>query len=146
MRIATVYRKELLSHFVSPIAYVIMLVFLLVNGLTFYFYLKIFDGNFQLLISSQYGGISFWFLCVLVPPLLTMQCFAEEKRSGTYELLVTTGIGESCLVAGKFLAAWTFFLILWAAVLPLFVLLDWVGDPDWGGTRTQRNQNEIPPY
>lgn len=126
------YRKEMLTYFVSPIAYIILLVFLWVNGITFYFYLGASRGNVELLLLSQYGLIPFWFLCLLVPPLLTMRSFAEERRNGTFELLVTTGVGEVPLVLAKFLSAWTFFLFLWLTVLPLVLFLQWAGDVDWG--------------
>ncbi len=132
MRCLGIFRKEMLSLFVSPIAYIIMLVFLLVNGITFYFYLVIFNGDLAQLLRSHFGAIPFWFLSLLVPPLVTMRSFAEERRAGTFELLVTTGVSDTTLVVGKFLAAWTFLMILWLTVIPLFVLLGWVGNLDWG--------------
>ena len=82
------FAKELLSYFVSAIAYVILFVFLLVNGVTFYFYLSASGGNLEAIVSHQYGFLPFWFLAILIPPLITMRCFAEERRTGTYELLL----------------------------------------------------------
>ncbi len=79
MRVLGLYRREMFSFFVSPIAYIIMLVFLLMNGITFYFHLIIADGYLEPLLGGQFGGsITFWFLCLLIPPLVTMRCFAEE--------------------------------------------------------------------
>lgn len=127
-----VLRRELLSLFVSPMAYVILFVFLLVNGATFQFYLGALDGNMQAILFSQFGGIPFWFLCMLVPPLIAMRSFTEERRTGTFELLVSTGVTDASMVAGKFLACWAFFLVLWVSVLPLLVLVDRVGRIDWG--------------
>ncbi len=133
MRVLGIYRREMFSYFVSPIAYIIMMVFLLMNGVNFYFHLVVTQGYLEPLLGAQFGAsLNFWFLCLLIPPLMTMGCFTEEKRSGTYELLVTTGVGEVTLVISKFLAAWTFFVLLWVMVLPLYALLEWVGDPDWG--------------
>lgn len=131
-RLLALYRKELLTFFVSPVAYIIMLVFLALNGITFYYYLVLSRGNVELLLLSQYGLIPFWFLMILVPPLLTMRTFAEERRTGTFELLVTSGVGDVPLVLAKFLGAWTFYAFLWATVVPLIVLLQWAGRVDWG--------------
>ena len=64
-RLAAIYRRELLSYFVSPIAYIILFAFLLVNGVTFYFYLQVSGGNLDLLLNSQYGSVTFWFLALL---------------------------------------------------------------------------------
>ena len=125
-------RKELLSLFVSPVAYVVLFVFLLVNGVTFYFYLSLFNGNVQSLILNQFGFIPFWFLALLTPPLLTMRSFAEERRTGTFELLVTTGVPEWILVLGKFLASWIFYVFLWASTLVLFLMLSRFTALEWG--------------
>jgi len=103
-----------------------------VNGATFYFYLTFLRGNLSGVYSSLYGVIVFWFLMVLIPPLITMRAFSEEKRSGTYELLVTTGVGEVRLVLAKFAAALTYFLFLWAALLPIHLMVERTGNPDWG--------------
>ena len=127
-----VFVREVLAYFQSPMAYVILLVFLLINGVTFYYFLTLFDGLLTPIVTSQYGFLSFWFLMILIPPLLTMRGFAEERRTGTYELLVTTGIDEGIIVLGKFLSALFFFSLMWAGVLFLFVLMEAVGDLDWG--------------
>ncbi len=131
-RLLAIYRREVFTYFVSPTAYIILLVFLLVNGITFYFNLRFFSGHVGYLVAIQYSSIIFWFLVLLIPPLLTMRSFAEERRSGTWELLTTTGVGDATIVAGKFLAAWSFFLFLWLAVLPPFFFLESVADIDWG--------------
>lgn len=132
-RLWTLYWKEMLTYFVSPTAYIILFVFLGVNGVTFYFYLTAYGGNLEALLLSQYGLMPFWFLSLLVPALLTMRSFAEEKRSGTFELLATTGISDATFVGAKFLAAWTFFFFLWLTVLPLFGFVTWEGGTlDWG--------------
>ena len=130
--VVAVARRELLSLFVSPIAYVILFIFLLVNGATFRFYLRLFGGEMEPVLIGQFAGMPFWFLVLLVPPLLTMRTFAEERRTGTFELLVTSGVGDAALVCGKFLAAWVFFLVLWTAVLPLVLLVEVHGQLDWG--------------
>ncbi|HIA27221.1 MAG TPA: hypothetical protein EYN79_03745 [Planctomycetes bacterium] len=132
VRLVSLYRRELLGLFVSPVAWIILFIFLLTNGATFTFYLFALDGDTSALLASQYGSISFWFLMVLIPPLLTMRSFAEERRSGTFEMLVTTGIGDGTLVVAKFLSAWSFFIFLWATLLPLWILVARFGTLDTG--------------
>ena len=128
----TVAHRELLSLFISPMAYVILFVFLLVNGATYRFYIIALRGEMEPVLASQFGGIPFWFLWLLVPALVTMRTFAEERRTGTFELLVTSGISDFSVVLGKFLAAWIFVSLVWSAVLVLLLVssiycsLDWV--------------------
>ncbi len=129
---AAIVHRELLSLFTSPIAYIILFTFLLVNGATFHYYLRVLDGELAAVIASQFGAPVFWFLCLVAPPLITMRAFAEERRAGTFELLISTGIGDPALIFGKFLGGWIFQAILWCALLPLFLLLDSVGQIDWG--------------
>ena len=128
-----VFRRELASLFVSPIAYLVLFFFLLINGVTFWFYIQVSGGNLEVLLNSQYSSITFWFLSLLIPPLLTMRTLAEEQRQGTYESLITTGVSETSLVVAKFAACWLFFAILWASLLPPYFLLEWqAADLDWG--------------
>ncbi len=128
----TVAHRELLSLFISPMAYVILFVFLLVNGATYRFYIIALRGEMEPVLASQFGGIPFWFLWLLVPALVTMRTFAEERRTGTFELLVTSGISDFSVVLGKFLAAWIFVSLLWAAVLVLLLVSSIYGSLDWG--------------
>lgn len=131
-RLLAIYRRELLSYFTSPVAYIILFVFLLANGVTFVFSLNLLKGQIEDILRALYGGMVFWFLVLLIPPLLTMRSFAEERRTGTFELLVTTGISESALVGGKFLASWTYFLFLWATLIPVHLMIGQVAEPEWG--------------
>ena len=130
--VSTIVRRELLSLFVSPIAYIVLFCFMLVNGATFRFYVGLYGGEMEPVLVSTFGGPAFWFLWLLIPPLITMRTFSEERRSGTFELLVTSGVSDAALVAGKFLAAWVFLGLLWAGVLPLLLLAEAYGKLDWG--------------
>jgi len=65
-------------------------------------------------------------------PLLTMRLFAEEKRTGTLEVLMTAPVTAFEVVGGKLLAAQVFYCLIWLSLLPLFVILDILGNPDWG--------------
>ncbi|MCA8962544.1 MAG: ABC transporter permease [Planctomycetes bacterium] len=131
-RAFAVFRREMLSYFTSPVAYIILFVFLLVNGVIFYYYLQAFGGRMSDITRVLYGEVVFWFLALLIPPLLTMRSFSEEKKSGTFELLVTTGISDAALIAGKFFAAWCYFMLLWACLWPYFLMFEYAGDPEWG--------------
>ena len=131
-RLMAIYLRELFSYFTSAVAYIILFVFLLVNGVTFYFFVNVFSGRIDDILRSLYGGMVFWFLILLIPPLLTMRSFSEERRTGTFELLVTTPTSDSAMVVGKFLASLTYFLFLWATLWPFLGMLEWVSNPEWG--------------
>lgn len=131
-RLLSLTRRELLAYLVSAMGAIIAAVFLLVNGITCVVYLGIWQGDLEALVIYQFTLPPFWFLMLLVPPLLTMRAFAEERRTGTFELLVTSGCGDAVLVTAKFLGAWGFLLLLWLLTLPLFGLLEFGADVDWG--------------
>ncbi len=137
-------RKELNSYFVSPIAYGLMSFFALVAGFFFYSATAIFV---QRSMESQMMGRSFpmsvneWVvrpvlsnvsvIGLFLIPMITMRLFAEEKRSGTYELLATSPIRDFEIILGKWIAA----LIMYAAILGVslldLLLLYAYGKPDW---------------
>jgi ABC-2 type transport system permease protein len=129
---AAIARRELLSLFVSPVATIVLFAFLAIHGATFHFYLRALDGELPAVIASQFGGVPFWFLQLAIPPLITMRSIAEERRTGTFELLLSTGARDAEIVAGKFLAAWCFHLVLWSTLIPLLLLADRAGGIDWG--------------
>ena len=130
--ILTIARREWTSLFVSPIAYIVLFCFVLIQGMVFRLHLSVSHGDMEFVTASTFGGVAFWFLWILVPPLITMRTFAEEKRTGTFELLVTTGVGDAAQVIGKSLACWLFLAVLWGSVLPLFLLAEIHGSLDWG--------------
>jgi ABC-2 type transport system permease protein len=130
--LCAIARRELLSLFVSPVATIVLFAFLLIHGATFHFYLRALDGEMPAVLASQFGGVPFWFLGLALPPLITMRSIAEERRAGTFELLVSTGAADAEIVAGKFIAAWTFHTLLWLSLLPLLLLADRIGRLDWG--------------
>jgi ABC-2 type transport system permease protein len=132
----TIARRELASFFFSPIAYGIATIVLFLNGVFFYIYLthEQIDGDLRQAIPLLYGGFLFyWFLALLVPPLLTMRLFAEEKRSGTIEMLMTAPVTDVSVVLGKYLAVVGYYLALWLPTLLYSLLLRSLGgDPDLG--------------
>jgi ABC-2 type transport system permease protein len=116
--ILTIARREVLAFFVSPIAYVVATVWLLMMGIAF--------SWFALLSMSQppsantnlvqlfFGGSFLFYLPVLVfSPMLTMRLLAEERTQGTIETLLTAPVTELQIVLGKYLAALLFWISLW---------------------------------
>ena len=120
----SVAKREILSFFVSPIAYVVMLVWLLFSGISFY-YLAVALSSQSLGASATttplmlfFGGTTLFYLPLFVfAPVLTMRLVAEEKSSGTLEPLLTVPLSETSLVLGKYLAAMCFWCSLWAPTL-----------------------------
>lgn len=118
----TVARREILSFFVSPIAYVVLTVWLLFLGVVFYILALFFTsqppGGSTNLLQAFFGGTTLFYLALLVfAPVLTMRLLAEERSSGTIEALMTAPVSELEIVLGKYLAALTFWVMLWVPTL-----------------------------
>lgn len=130
-------RRELISYLCSPIAAVLLVVFLLVNGYTFWILLSALnDPRSQVngaVMQLFFGGtLFFWFLVMLMSGALTMRLFAEEKKQGTYELLMTAPVRDGEVVFGKFLGAFLFYALLWIPTLVYPLLLSRYAALDWG--------------
>jgi ABC-2 type transport system permease protein len=139
--VLAVFQKELKYYFVSPIAYVVLTVFLVISGYFFYNILSIFleRSMFAAMQSQQFGGpppsidvpslVSRNFFGVLstvilfMLPMITMATFADEKRRGTMELLLTSPITNLQVILGKFLASLSFFAVM---LLPTLLYLIFV--------------------
>jgi ABC-2 type transport system permease protein len=122
-------RRELVAYFASPLAYVFIVIFLAFAG-ALGFYL---GGFFQ---RGQADLVSFflfhpWLFMVLVPAI-GMRLWAEERRSGTIELLMTLPVTPIEAVLGKFLAAWAFTTIALALTFPMWLTVNYLGEPDNG--------------
>ena len=126
--ILTIFRKELNSYFNSPIAYLVMAFFGLIAGYFFYVYVAIFVSRgmeSQMMGRGMPMDVNEWVIRPLLSnlsviglfmiPMITMRLFAEEKRSGTIELLATSPVRDIEVIIGKWLAA----VVLYAAVLAL---------------------------
>ena len=107
-----VWRKEIVSHLVSPSLYGIAAVFLAVTGLNFWKLSVESAGESTSLSVLLFGPLFFWIITLALIVALTMRQFAEEKRSGTLELLMTAPLQDSELVAGKFAASLTLFAFI----------------------------------
>src|SRR6266446_3771911 len=144
----TIAGKELQSYFVQPVAYVVLTVFLLLGGWFFFALLRQFAEMVQLVaMMGQQGQAEqinlntrvidpllhdMSIVLILVVPALTMRLFAEEKRTGTYEFLLTAPIRTGEIVAGKFIAAAVFILIMVALIWIFPIILMVFGDPEVG--------------
>ncbi|MDD2919125.1 ABC transporter permease subunit [Rhodoferax sp.] len=120
-------RKELSAALLSPIAYIVAAVFLLVLGYTFS--LTLFATK---VANLQYIFRQIYVLSILLVPVLTMRAFAEERRSDTLELLLTTPIAEVWIVLSKYIALMVVVLSIYALSSVYALLLGWLGEPDWG--------------
>lgn len=122
-------RRELSAYFVSPIAYVVMVVFLCVVGLlfvmTFNQLTRSGSQGVEYPLRMMFGDERFWLVFLFIPPLVTMRSFAEERSSGTLEMLMTAPLRDWQVVLSKFVACFLFFVILWLpTLLYLPALLD----------------------
>jgi ABC-2 type transport system permease protein len=133
--VGAIYRREVYSYFVSPIAYFVLIPFLFVCGFFFWSAFSYF-ANARVpnapteLMAGMLQTMSM--ILVLVTPVLTMRTFAEEKRSGTMELLITSPVREVEVVLGKFLASWTLLGIMLVGTLPYPIYVHRYGNPDNG--------------
>ena len=144
----TIAGKELSSYFVQPVAYVVLTVFVLLAGWFFFALLKQFNEMVQVysamsnaqaldhlnlnsrVIEPLLHNMSV--VLVILVPAITMRAFAEEKRTGTYEFLLTAPIRTGEIVAGKFIAAAVFILIMVALIWIFPIILMVFGDPEVG--------------
>ncbi|MDP3416596.1 ABC transporter permease subunit [Falsiroseomonas sp.] len=125
----TVFRRELAGYFATPVAYVFIVIFLVMAGaLTFTL------GNFfargQADLQPFFTFVPWLFLFLV--PALTMRLWAEERRLGTIELLLTLPLAQWEAVVGKFLAAWAFCAIALVLTFPLVITVNILGNPDNG--------------
>ena len=127
--IVPVIKKELKSYFNSPIAYILVVTFLVFSSIWIFFLQTFFASNMASL-RNFFSVIPIVF--IIVTPALTMRSWAEEKKLGTMEVLLTLPFRESTLVIGKFLAALALLVIMIALTLPLPLLLSRFGNFDWG--------------
>ena len=132
-----IYRRELLSLWVTPLAWVLVSVFLLLQGAIYYSIVSHFSSIPEL--GIDYGPVQAYFgqtVFVLVSLLvlchaLTMRTIAEERRSGTLEMLLTAPVTATGLVLGKYLAVLTTYLLMWAPTVLYLVILRDTGTVDW---------------
>jgi ABC-2 type transport system permease protein len=129
------YSRELRAYFFSPLAYVVLFFFLVVNGFIFSVIVTSLSDPRSPAgppLAFFFGGFFFWMLLLLITPVLTMRLISEELRSGSVEVLMTAPITEGQVVAGKYLAVLTFYASLWAPTLAYAGILAYNAKMDWG--------------
>ena len=124
-----IFRRELAGYFATPVAYVFIVVFLFVTGI-FTFYV---GGFFQRGQADLKAFFTFhpWLYLFFIPAI-AMRLWAEERKTGTIELLLTLPVSLGAAVVGKFLAAWAFCGIALALTFPMWLTVAWLGSPDHG--------------
>jgi ABC-2 type transport system permease protein len=145
MKIWPIFKKEMRLYFTSPVAYVVLAIFLVIAGYFFYSIFAFFTmASMQAAMNPQmardltvtdsvlrplFSNVSV--ILLLLIPLLTMRLFAEERRSGTIELLLTYPVRDGAVLVGKYLAALTLYVIMliftlvYPAMLLYFARLEW---------------------
>ena len=151
MRVWPIYKKELRLYFTSPVAYVLLTIFLLIAGYFFYSIFAFFTrASMQAAMNPQMGRdlnvtesvlrplfANLSVILLLLMPLLTMRLFAEERRAGTIELLLTYPVRDGAVLVGKYLAAFTVYTVMIAGTLLYPLLLVIVrAQPEWGPLAT----------
>src|SRR5262245_45421311 len=143
-------RREFSAYFLSPIAYAVMAVFLTVTGYLFWRTLALLTAEgprgveFPMQVMLGLGDLqslpgvlsflAFWLVFLIIPPLLTMRLFAEERASGTLEMLLTTPLRDWQIVLAKFVACYAFYVVMWLptlAYLPKLLDLQIIYDEVW---------------
>ena len=127
--IGIVFRRELASYFATPVAYVFIVIFLVLAG-AFTFYLGGFYERGQADLLPFFGFHPLLYLFLI--PAISMRLWAEERKSGSIELLLTLPVTMLEAVLGKFLAAWAFAGIALVLTFPIWVTVNYLGDPDNG--------------
>ena len=127
--ICTVFRRELKSYFQAPVAYVFLVVFLLLTG-----FLTFSVAHFYERGMADLQSFFFWhpWVYLLLVPAATMGLWAEERHTGTIELLLTMPLTMTQAILGKFLAAWAFISLAVVLTFPVVLTTAYLGNPDLG--------------
>lgn len=140
-----ILKKEINSYFASPIAYIVLVVFMVLSGIFFFIYLQgfaqsqfdtraqLFQQTFSLnefVLQPYFGTVSV--LLLLIMPMITMRLLSEEKKNYTSELLFTSPIRTLNIILGKYLASITLFLIMLLLSSVFVIVLYLYGNPDPG--------------
>jgi ABC-2 type transport system permease protein len=130
-----VFKRELAGYFVTPVAYVFIVIFLILAGVfTWDSSLGGFFERGQADLRSFFGFHPWLYLFLI--PAISMRLWAEERKSGTIELLLTLPISQAAAVVGKYLAAWTFAGVALLLTFPVWITVNYLGHPDNGAILT----------
>ncbi len=124
-----ILKRELVAYFATPIAYVFLVIFLAAIG-AFTFYLGSFFTRGQANLEPFFSFHPWLYLFLI--PAIGMRLWSEERKSGTIELLMTLPVSTFQVVFGKFLAAWAFTAIALILTFPIWITVNYLGEPDNG--------------
>lgn len=134
--ILAIFQRELRAYFLSPLAYVVLCFLLVMNGIIFALILVALNDPLQppgRPLDLFFGGtFLFWLVVLFAAPVLTMRLLAEERRSGTIEVLMTAPVTEGQVVVGKYLAALVFYAFLWLPTVSYAGIVALHSEIDWG--------------
>lgn len=127
--VRSIAKRELVSYFTSPVAYVFLVIFLLLTG-----FLTFTAGAFFERGEASLAAFFSWhpWVYLVLVPAAGMRLWAEERRAGTLELLLTMPVSPWQAILGKFLASWAFLAIALVLTFPVVVTVNVLGDPDNG--------------
>jgi ABC-2 type transport system permease protein len=125
----TLFKRELTGYFSTPVAYVFIVIFLLLIGI-----LTFNQANFYERGQADLNAFFTWhpWLYLFLIPAISMRLWAEERKTGTIELLMTLPVTMAQAVLSKFMAAWVFTGIALALTFPMWLTVNYLGDPDNG--------------
>jgi ABC-2 type transport system permease protein len=139
-RARSLIRREFSAYFLSPIAYVVLVVFLAVTGHLFALTLGLLTTGgpvgSESPMQTMFADERFWLVFLFIPPLLTMRLFAEERSSGTLEMLMTAPLRDWQVVLSKYLACLAFYSVLWLPTLLYLPALLGAQPPEWNNVWT----------
>ncbi len=131
-----IFKRELFAFFVTPLAWVLIGVFLIVQGMHFYLLVEHFShsevASDQTPVQAFFGNtILLYVILFLLIPAMTMRLFAEERRSGTIETLMTAPVSSVAVVLAKYAAALVTYVAMWLPTVLYLLILARTGDLDW---------------
>ncbi len=124
-----VFQREFMGYFATPLAYIFIVIFLFLTGLTTFYMGQFFETGEATL--KNFFSFHPWLYLFLIPAV-SMRLWSEETKSGTIELLMTLPVPLWAVVLGKYLAAWGFTLVALALTFPVWITVNYLGDPDNG--------------
>ena len=124
-----VFQREMASYFATPLAYVFIVIFLVLSGALTFFAGGFFESDQASL--TTFFNFHGWLYLILIPAI-SMRLWAEERRNGTIELLMTLPLTLMQAVLGKFLAAWCFAGVALGLTFPIWITVNYLGEPDNG--------------
>lgn len=131
--------RELSSMFLSPLAYVVIALFLAWNGFWFHFFLSLTSGEVTDTYSAVLGGsFLFWIIAIVVPAAITFARISAEKKSGVLEMTMTAPVSDVAYVLSKFFAPAAFWVLLWApTALYAWLVAEFGATPELGRVLAQ---------